>query len=322
MWRPLHIYSFQDKLTKPTKTYTIMKFRNLLMCLLLVGGLSASCIKEDNSDCFNIYRLALSYLGDENSEIFPEKIDRVDMYVFDGNGNCITSTRLSDAEVKAQLTTLPPLEEGTYRIVCVGNAYDTKVENIDARDHSRTSFAAADYINGETVSGNDPLYWSAIDYVIAPYDEYKQIETRTTYFKSSHYDISVEVVGVPAVKAGGYPDLELVAVSPRTDFNNRAHGEPVTYLMETSHDGNVTMTATNNIMRHTNHDEVDLVLRAGDNVLARVNFAEHIAKYGIDTSLNECLIPFKISFLSGKVSVSVPDWYIHIIKPEMRPENI
>ena len=321
MWRPLHIYSFNDK-TKPTKTYNIMKFRNLLMCFLLVGGLSASCIKEDNSDCYNIYRLALSYLGDENSEIFPEKIDRVDMYVFDGNGNCITSTRLSDAEVKAQLTTLPPLEEGTYRIVCVGNAYDTKVENIDAKDLSRTSFAAADYINGETVSGNDPLYWSAIDYTIAPYNEYKQIETRTTYFAASHYDISVEVVGVPAVKADGYPVLELVNVAPKTDFNNRAFGDATTYVMETAHDGKETLTAVNNIMRHTNHKDVDLVLRAGDNVLARVNFAEHIAKYGIDTSLNECVIPFKISFLSGKVSVSVPDWYIHIIKPEMRPENL
>ena len=286
------------------------------MCLLLVGGLSASCIREDNSDCFNIYRLALSYLGDENSEIFPEKIDRVDMYVFDGNGNCITSTRLSDAEVKAQLTTLPPLEEGTYRIVCVGNAYDTKVENIDARDHSRTSFAAADYINGETVSGNDPLYWSAIDYVIAPYDEYKQIETRTTYFKSSHYDIYVEVVGVEAVKAAGYPDLELVAVSPRTDFNNRAHGDPATYLMPTSHDGGNTLIAVNNIMRHQNHQDVNLVLKAGDRVLATVNFAEHIAKHKINTSLQEAVIPFRIEFMTAKVNITVPGWYVENVDPE------
>jgi hypothetical protein len=91
--------------------------------------------------------------------------------------------------------------------------------------------------------------------------------------------------------------------------------------METAHDGKETLTAVNNIMRHTNHNDVDLVLRAGDNVLARVNFAEHIAKYGIDTSLNECVIPFKISFLSGKVSVTVPDWYIHEVKPEWRQNN-
>lgn len=293
-----------------------MKFRNLLMCLLLVGGLSASCIKEDNSDCYNIYRLALSYLGDENSEIFPEKIDRVDMYVFDENNNCVTSTRLSESEVEAQLTMLPPLEAGDYRIVCVGNAYDTEVTALDSKDLAKVSFASADYLKGETASGNDPLYWSAIDYTIAPYSEYKKEETQTTYFASSHYDISVEVVGVPAVKSVGYPEIILEGVTPYTDFNNRAFGDATNYYMETEHDGGNTLKAVNCIMRHKNHEDVELVLKAGDNELARVNFAEHIKKYNIDTNLNECVIPFKIEFATVGVIVSVPSWFIQNVDPE------
>lgn len=301
-----------------------MKFRNLLMCLLLVGGLSASCIREDNSDCYNIYRLALSYLGDENSEIFPEKIDRVDMYVFDGEGTCLTSVRLSDAEVKAQLTTLPPLEEGTYRIVCVGNAYDTKVENLDSKDLGRISFAANDYINGETVSGNDPLYWSAIDYTIAPYNEYKQIETKTTYFACSHYDISVEVIGSPnpATKAGDYPVIRLEGVSPYTDFENRAFGEATDYVMETSHDGATTLSALNNIMRHTNHEDVwvRVYTSDGETQLAEVNFAEFLEQHRdlIDVTKNEVLIPFQIRFKSANVTVTIADWYVQQVKPEWK----
>lgn len=298
-----------------------MKFRNLLMCLLFVGGLSASCIKEDNSDCFNIYRLALSYLGDENSEIFSEKIDRVDMYVFDGNGTCITSTRLSDAEVAAQLTTLPPLESGTYRIVCVGNAYDTKVENLDAKDHSKTSFAANSYINGETVSGNDPLYWSAINYTIEPYNEHKQIETKTTYFESSHYDILVEVVGVPALKSERDVQILLRAVSPYTDFNNNVFGDATTYVMETVHDGNITLSSTNNIMRHKNHEDVYVDVVVGGDVIASVNFADHIANHKIDTGLNECIIPFKIIMEATHVKVTVPDWFINNVTPDFGNPN-
>ena len=309
------------------KTYRLMKLRNLFMSLLMVCGISASCIKEDNSDCYNIYRLALSYLGDENSEIFPEKIDRVDMYVFDGAGQMVTSTRLSDAEVKAQLTTLPPLDEGTYRIVCVGNAYDTKVENLDAKDLSRTSFAAADYISGETVSGNDPLYWSAIDYTIAPYDQYKQIETRTTYFSCSHYDISVDVKGSPNpnTKAGQYPLIKLEGLSPWTDFNNRAWGDKTTYVMETTHDGLTTLTGVNNIMRHTDHQNawVRVYTSDGKTQLAEVNFAEFLQQHKdvIDVTKNEVLIPFQIEFKSSSVTVTIADWFVHQVKPEWRQNN-
>ena len=310
--------------------HTAMKLGKLALCLLLVGGLSASCIKEDNSSCYNIYRLAFSYNGDGATDIFPEKIGSVDMYVFDQNSNCVSSTRLSEAEVEAQLTTLPPLEAGNYRIVCVGNAYETKVENIDSKDLSNITFAAEDYINGEMVSGNDSLYWSAIDYSIEPFSEYKTVETRTTEFASSHYDVYVEVVNAPA-KIGKNPKIELVGVSPQTDFNNKAKGQATNYIMSTVHDGLKTTTASNNIMRHKNHEDVYLKVTGEDgSQVAMINFAAHIEKYKeyIDTELNECLIPFRIEFgtpdypifnedeICIDVTVTVPSWVIEHVTPD------
>lgn len=295
-----------------------MKLRNIALTLLLAGGLSTSCIKEDHSDCYNVYRLALSYQGDGKTEIFQEKIDRVQMYVFDAKGTCVASERLSDEAVQARVTTLPPLEPGEYRIVCVGNAYETGVEGLSSGKMENITFADMDYITGETVSGNDPLYWSSIDYTIAPYDEYKQIETKTTYFASSHFDVTVDIIGVPALtKASGYPTIELVGVSPQTDFNNKAKGQATTYVMTASHDGNRTLSAVNNIMRHINQSSVYLRLAdASGASLVEVNFAEHIAKHGIDVTKQECIIPFEIEFSSYEVTVTVPSWYIESVTPE------
>ena len=295
-----------------------MKLSNIALTLLLAGGLSTSCIKEDHSECRNVYRLALSYMGDGQTEIFAEKIDRVDMYVFDANNVCVASEQLSDADVEARLTTLPSLDPGDYRIVCIGNAHQTGVESLSDGGLDQKVFAPESYWNGETVTGNDPLYWSLTEYQIAAFNAKQVAQTRTADFKSSHYDVYVEIVGLQLqTKAGELPVVEIVGVSPMTDFTNTAKGNPITYLMNVASSKDIGLTAHCCIMRHADMKSVSLRVTYPDGTLiSEVNFADYIAYNHIDLTLQECVIPFRIEISPLSVEISTPTWFIENIIPE------
>jgi len=303
-----------------------MKFKLLALSLSLAGLFSTSCLKEDYSDCYNTYKLILSYKGDGTTEIFPEKINRVEMYVFDEAGACVSSSVLPDEDVSSRTTKLPPLSPGDYRIICVGNTHDTGLENLSSGDYGKILFAANDYMQGKTVKGNDSLYYASLYHTVEGFDPMPKEETTVIEFASSHYDILVEVVNAPE-EIGKHPKIELVGVSPQTDFENVAKGQATDYIMDTVHDGVNTTTAVNNIMRHKNHEEVYVRVTGENGVqVALINFAEWIElhKRYIDTSRHECLIPFRIEFpkqldeICLDVILELPEWFINDVTPEFK----
>ena len=294
-----------------------MRLCRIYVFLLLMWGLASSCISEDYSDCNNRYVVNLSYLGDSNKEIFPDKIGSVQMYIFDAENSCVHQTSLTEDEISHRQTMLPPLEAGDYKIVFLGNPYSTSVKDMSTRSAlSNMCFGADSYWNGQQTSGNDSLYFASVDQRIEPFVPQRPVTYNTAYFASSHYDVSVEVVGVPSA-----PKIVLTGVSPYTDFNNIAAVEvEAEYVLDVAHDGALKATAKCNILRHLDHENVYLkVLDAEGNEMASVNFAKflHENREQIDCSKNEVHIPFKIEFKSlSDVTVTLPDWWVMHVNPD------
>ena len=298
-----------------------MKFRIFALGLLL-AGMTSSCIREDMSECRNTHRMVLSYLGDGQTEIFGDKIDRVEMYVFDAQNDCVDNFVVPGDQVAARTAQLPPLAPGDYRVVCLCNTYHTKVADLSAGRFDAIRFADADYLDTGAASGNDSLYYASVPVTVKEFTGKDDEQTTLVPFACSHYDVSVEVAGIPQpdVRAGLLPMLEICGVTPCTDFENRVCGEATDYVLETKYDaGKMLLTSRTNIMRHTNHEDVNVCLRtaSGESTFVEVNLAEFLARNPkIDCSKQEVLIPIRIEFTSVGVEVSVPDWFVQDVKPE------
>ena len=299
-----------------------MKLKNVAMILFTVAGVFlTSCIREDYSDCHNRYVVDLSYMGDGTDDIFLEKIGKVQMYIFDSGNRCIHEGTLTSEQVRRQEVMLPALEQGDYRIVFLGNTYSTQVRGLAEKDLSEIVFGSESYWKGQTVSGNDSLYWSSLDYTIEPFSIEQKVTRRTAEFASSHYDIIVEVIGVPESAMSDSPMIVLTGVSPYTDFTNTATvSEDAVYVPDAKHDGKDKVTASCNILRHLDHENVWLkILDASGKEIASVNFAEFIERHkdSIDCSKNEVVIPFRIAFNSShtQVEVTIPDWWVIDVHP-------
>ncbi len=304
-----------------------MKLMRTVFCLLMMSMVCAGCVREDLDDCPVVGHVVLSYLGDGTEEIFPEKINRVHMYIFDEENLCISSALLTDREVEQRTAQLPPLPTGRYRIVCLGNTHHTQSVGTETQDYRRMLFSSDDWLAGRTVHTDDSLYYASIPYEVQPYDQFGTNEqTVLIPFASSHYDLLVEVIGVPesidtkATRAGYAPQIDITNVAPETDFENQVTDRRTDYILKGGHDTEkMVLTAKANIMRHQDHENVNVHFRLAPEAepLATVNLAEFLrANPIIDCSKHEVLIPIRIEFKSGQVTVSVPEWFVQNVTPD------
>ena len=92
-------------------------------------------------------------MGDGIKEIFNKKISKVQMFVFDSlTTNCLSVTELSQDEISSRQAKLPPLSAGDYKIIFIGNPYDTFVGGLTSGDLEQVLFAAEDYVDEKTIN--------------------------------------------------------------------------------------------------------------------------------------------------------------------------
>ncbi len=283
----------------------------LLVTASVILAAATACIKEDLSACRSTNELILSYKGDGETEIFKDKVRRVEIFVFDSKGNLVFSGVLPQSDVDGARTVLPTLDPGDYTIVCVGNTHSTRIDKVVAGDFAKTLFGPEAQFGSGTVTGTDSLYFASRKFTVTDYDSSEVIS-----FRSSHYKVVVEVLADGEI-LGALKALTVSGLSPYTDFSGAPQGSPVSYSPVLTA-GSGMKSSSFNIMRNKSFDDVWVVLTTSAGVeVARVNVGEFLKAHPeIDVSRQECLIPIRIIFSSAGIEIVVPEWYARYVNPE------
>lgn len=282
----------------------------ILLSLVLMTG----CVREDLSNCENV-QLRFSYTGDAVKEIFAEKIFKVDLYVFDRNNICVETRTLGNAELASRSVSMR-LSPGTYRAVCIGNAYEaTRTEFEHGQDFSQMCFRCVSTQADGRVASADPLYYGTVTFTVSDSEKTAQ----TVPFSASHIDVFVEVKGYAdetTARLSDAPVLEMDNLPAWTDFENRPSRQELLshYPQASMEDGSHVYRFC--VKRDVSGSYLHLYTEAGEEFYT-LEIADFLAKHPeIDLSRQEALLPIRIEFRSLDVVVSIPDWALEYMKPE------
>lgn len=291
-----------------------------LMALALVAGVLAGCIREDRSDCPCDVFLDFVYTGDGDTDIFPDKIDRVNMYIYRASDKSLAGELVLDSPVldREQGTHLS-LSPGDYRIVCWGNVMEnTQVET--SYDEARVAEPVM-FRGTEQFTGTDPLYFSELEISVP---ESLQDVHATCKFESAHIDMYVHLKGFRgAFGPDAAPDARISfshsGCPAYTDFfNNPSDGQQCDVFPELMEDpeDEESYILVYNVLRFSEQDENRLVITdpSDGSEIYSLSVSRFLADHGIGVDgIHEAVVPVRI--ILGPYGIQTVEWNIEDVKP-------
>lgn len=302
----------------------------LILCTIAV--LASSCINENSEGCLPKENLILrfSYNNNNGTDIFPETIQKVDIFIFDQQGKLVlqqTKEQTELADFSGSKLELPP---GKYRIVCWGNAFDKtgftgvaigqKLENVFL--HYTKGMGTTFPVNG------DPLHYAPSRaefttgfWITIPDTE---IVMATIPFNSAHIKIEVYIKGLQDKSPQGEllaPIVEVTEMPEGYTFDRQPFGSSISFRDFSSYkQPTEPATITFHTPLFTPETPAHVLIRkASDNLLLTdINLSHFIKTNKIEISETaQTIIPILVEYKQTAVVVSVPEWIQKPTKPEL-----
>lgn len=280
---------------------------------MLLVVLATGCIKEDMEPCD--VNLIFRYLGDGTKDIFPEKIKKLDLYVYGESEALIETISLDQGDLKRFQGTSLILPAGKYRVVCWGNSEsNTLLKRVSAL--STAVAASPHYFTKELITTNDSLYFGSR--TIEIFQDNSSADT--VYFSSSHIKMRIELDGLEDVATGdGYSPVEIEVgnLKPAVDFTNTFSSEKVSYWPIVFRENESSPFKSRfNVLRFNDDNDVyiKIIDKASHQTIYTLQLKDFMKENQITVDgINEATIGIRFRF--NGTSITVSPWDEEVITP-------
>lgn len=305
---------------------------------LLVLVLPSSCIKEDVDDCDNV-TIYFQYLADGDTDVLYQYMKKIDLYVFDEDGQLRGINHYNEDELKnfSEKSSFKLIPGQRYKVVAVGNAYErTEVVNLTTRSRFDEIYLQhPSWGSEEEVDGHDHNYIGQKEFFI-PNGEFI-VYRDTVTLHSAHVNVEVEINGLPAPENGRAGEdmpykLMFEHSNAQTDFEgnvnaaDEAKGTCYPNLIY-DYERNCYRTDDLCLFRMNNpegdihesycgHELVLVNTQTGEEMI-RSDVYNYIKAHedDFDLTLEEATLPISINFTETTVEIKLPQWYVEDIEP-------
>lgn len=306
-------------------------WKNIVWIMLLVPVLVTGCIKEDLDDCNNV-TIYFQYLADGDKDVLNQYMDKVQLYVFDEEGNILGVGTYNQDQLRSY-SAIPSfkLKPGHhYKVVAVGNAYDhTQVVNLQSSNTFDEIYLQSPSWGTENpVTNHDDNYIGQHEFVMPEGHHVMYRDTVTLY--SSHVDVDIEITGLPAPQTRGEMPVyvRIENSNAQISFNNEINlNEKGTCYPELIYDSERGCYRTDDfaLFRMDSHGSIvqsycehELVVYTSEGKeLVRESIYNYINSFRnyINVTKQEAYLPIEINFIETNVTVKLPGWYVEDVEP-------
>lgn len=280
---------------------------------MLLVVLATGCIKEDMEPCD--VNLVFRYFGDGTKDIFPEKIEKVNLYVYNEKETLVETFGLDKGDLRRFQGAPLILPAGKYRVVCWGNS-ETNTLLKDVSTLNTALVGAPQYFTKELITTNDSLYFGSREIEIFQ----DSPKTDTVYFSCSHIKIHIELEGLEDdVTAEGYSpiEIEIGNLAPTVDFTDKFSTENILYRpIVYRENGETAFKSVLNVLRFNDDNSVfiNLIYKGSNNIIYTLKLKDFMQDNRITVDgINEVTIGIRFRF--NGTSVTVSPWGEEVIKP-------